>query len=86
MSLKELRKDIDSTDDKIIELLAKRKDLIKKISEIKKELNKPVIDEEREQQVTERIKEKAKESGLDEKFVASLYDIILENSRNEQER
>lgn len=86
MGLEELRKNIDSIDNKIIELLAKRKDLIKKIAEIKKELNKPVIDQEREQQVIKRIMEKAKESGLDRKFVTSLYNIILENSRNEQEK
>ena len=86
MSLEELRKDIDNMDNKIVELLAKRKDFIKKISEIKKEIKKPVIDEKREQQVIERIKGKAKASGLDEKFVTSLYNIILENSRNEQEK
>ena len=58
MSLEELRKDIDNMDNKIVELLAKRKDFIKKISEIKKEIKKPVIDEKREQQVIERIKDR----------------------------
>ncbi len=85
MNLEELRKEIDSIDNKIIGLLGKRKDLIKKVSAIKKELNKPVIDKNREQQIIERIRKLSSEKGLDEDFVASLYDIIIKNSRNEQE-
>lgn len=85
MNLEELRKEIDSVDNKIIGLLGKRKGLIKKVSAIKKELNKPVVDKNREQQIIERIKKVSSEKGLDENFVASLYDIIIKNSRNEQE-
>ena len=56
MNIEEARKDIDKMDDNIIELLAKRKNLIKEIASIKKELNKPIIDEEREQEIIERLK------------------------------
>jgi len=86
MNIEELRKEIDNIDDNIIKSLSKRKDIIKKIASIKKELDKPVIDEDREQQIIERLKEKAKEKGLDENFINSIYEIILENSRNEQEK
>jgi len=84
--IQKLREEIDDIDDKIIELLQKRKDLVKEIASIKKDQNKPIIDEEREKKIIDRLKGKAKESGLDEKFVTSLYDLILENSRNEQEK
>ncbi len=86
MSIEELRKNIDSTDHKIIELLVKRKDLIKKISEIKKGLNKPVIDKEREQEIIHRLKKLSKEKGMDEDFIGSVYEMIINNSRNEQEK
>ncbi|MDP6599936.1 MAG: chorismate mutase [Candidatus Woesearchaeota archaeon] len=86
MNLEETRKEIDNIDDEIISLLSKRQDLIKKIAEIKKELNKSVLDEKREEEIIEKLKIKAKEKGLDANFVVSLYNIILENSRNQQEK
>tara|TARA_Y100000310_G_scaffold75795_1_gene72174 strand:- start:1704 stop:1970 length:267 start_codon:yes stop_codon:yes gene_type:complete len=86
MNLEETRKEIDNIDDEIISLLSKRQYLIKKIAEIKKELNKSVLDEKREEEIIEKLKIKAKENGLDANFVASLYNIILENSRNQQEK
>ena len=86
MNLEETRKEIDNIDDEIISLLSKRQYLIKKIAEIKKELNKSVLDEKREEEIIEKLKIKAKEKGLDANFVVSLYNIILENSRNQQEK
>ena len=84
MNIEEARKDIDKIDDNIIELLAKRKNLIKEIASIKKELNKPIIDEEREQEIIERLKKISKEKDLDENFISSIYEIILNNSKEEQ--
>jgi len=86
MNIEELRKEIDNIDDNIIQSLSKRKNLIKKIASIKKEIDKLVIDEDRERKIIERLKEKGKEKGLDENFIDSIYEIILENSRNEQEK
>jgi len=86
MSLEELRKDVDNIDNKMIGLLSKRKSTVKKISEIKKQKNTPIIDEGREQEIISRIKKLAKEKGLDENFIGSVYEIIINNSRNEQER
>jgi chorismate mutase len=83
-NLEELRKEIDNIDDEIISLLSKRKGMSKKIAEIKKELNKPIFDKDREQQIIGRLKEKSKEKGLDENFIISLYGLILKNSRDEQ--
>ena len=84
MNIEEARKDIDKMDDNIIELLAKRKNLIKEIASIKKELNKPIIDEDREQEIIERLKKISKEKDLDENFISSIYEIILNNSKEEQ--
>jgi len=84
--IERLRKEIDSIDNSIIQLLSKRKGIVKKISEIKKQKNKPIIDEGREQEIIDRIKKIAKEKGLDENFIGSVYNIIINNSRNEQEK
>ncbi|MFH0874319.1 MAG: chorismate mutase [archaeon] len=84
MDIEELRKEIDSIDNKIISLLSKRKHLIKKIAETKKELHKPIFDREREAQLLKRIKALSKEEGLDKDYIQSIYEIILKDSREKQ--
>ena len=84
--IEELRKEIDSIDNSIIQLLSKRKGIVKKIAGIKKQENTPVIDKEREQEIIHRLKKLAEEKGLDENFIESIYEIIINNSRNEQEK
>ena len=84
--IEELRKEIDSIDNSIIQLLSKRKGIVKKIAGIKKQENTPVIDKEREQEIIHRLKKLAEENGLDENFIESIYEIIINNSRNEQEK
>lgn len=81
-----LRKEIDMIDDSIIELLSKRRGIVKKIAGIKRQENKLIIDKEREQEIASRLKKTAKEKGLDENFIESVYKIIINNSRNEQEK
>ena len=79
-----LRKEIDSIDNNIIELLSKRKGIVKKIADIKRQENKSIIDKGREQEIIHRLKKLSKENGLDENFIGSVYEIIISNSRNEQ--
>ena len=86
MSLEELRKEIDRIDNEILSRLIKRKNIVKEIAKIKKELGKPILDEEREQQLIEKLKLKSNEKGLDRDFIGSLYGIIIKNSREEQEK
>ncbi len=52
--LYELRKRIDEIDEQIIELLEERVRIAKEIGEIKRELNLPIRDEEREEEVFRR--------------------------------
>jgi chorismate mutase len=84
--LENIRKEIDKIDDEIISLLSKRNDLIRGIAKIKKELNKPVLDEKREKEIIERLKTTAKEKGLDESLIDSIFKTIMKNSRNNQEK
>ena len=57
--IEELRKEIDSIDNSIIQLLSKRKGIVKKIAGIKKQENKSIIDKEREQEIIHRLKKLA---------------------------
>jgi monofunctional chorismate mutase len=53
--LKNLRKEIDAIDDEIIKLLEKRFELISLIKKIKSENNLEVFDQERENEILNKI-------------------------------
>ena len=84
MDIEHLRKEIDKIDNSIVDLLERRKKTIKKIASIKRKLNAPIIDEEREKNIIKRLRKLSKEKGLDENFIACIYEEIIKNSRNEQ--
>ena len=56
MDLKEIRKEIDATDDEILRLFLKRMDLCVGVAKYKKENNMQVFQGKREQEILERIK------------------------------
>ena len=58
--IRELRDEIDSLDDKIVELLEKRSLISKNIGEIKQSTGKEVLDSQREKEIIYRLALKAK--------------------------
>ena len=57
--LKQFRKDIDNIDDKLINLLNKRAEIVIKISQIKKLLNLDIFQPQREKEIIQRITDKS---------------------------
>ena len=74
--LDNLRKNIDKLDEQIVELLAKRIEIVKKIGEFKKQNNLPIVDKNRFDKVLERVEKKAIQRGLSPNFVKELYEVI----------
>ncbi len=68
--LEDLRKQIDGIDESIVSLLAKRMETVKKVGQLKKKSNIPVLDKSRWQKV---IKSK-------KGFVKKIYNIIHEEA------
>lgn len=85
MNLTDLRKQIDGIDQKILELLANRTDLSKKVLQYKKKHNLSVFQPSREKEILAARKELAAELNLDPKFVDSLFEMLFANSRKIQE-
>jgi len=83
-TIDELRSDIDEIDNDLLVLLKKRKKLVTLVARYKSNHHMTIIDSKRERQLLSQLSKKAKQNGLDPKFVAKLYDIILKNSRTEQ--
>jgi len=61
--LKKLRCEIDSIDNKILELLNKRMEIVKKVGELKNTTNAPIYRPEREKEIIERLTNISKKEG-----------------------
>jgi len=83
--LEEYRKEIDTIDEELLQILQKRFTVVKKIGKLKKENNTPPLDEARWKIVLEKVKEKAKKYSLPEKFVEKLYEEIHETALKMEE-
>ena len=83
LKIESLRNQIDKIDNQLVGLLTKRFGLVKIIGQIKLENKIPVIDNNREQEIIDRL---FRESGLDKKFVTQLFTLIFKESRKQQRR
>ena len=78
--LEEFRLEIDSCDKQIVELLAKRFEIVKQIGKLKKENNIPVIDSNRFQQVLEKVENIAFMLGISKDTIKDIYNVIHKHS------
>lgn len=78
MSLKPIRDEIDEIDRQLVELYTKRMECSRKVAQYKMENGIPILNAEREQQVTDLAAERAGEYGPSAKL---LYSTIMELSR-----
>jgi chorismate mutase len=77
-NLTELRKQIDLTDQELIQVLRKRVSLVELVGKAKQGNSAPPLDPSRWQQVLDTRTEWAVELGLDPKFVVDLFNRIHE--------
>jgi len=80
----ELRKEIDKIDSEIISLLAKRIALSQKIGNEKQTTGADIHVKTREITVLDQVKLLGNQSGLDDAFITSLYQVVLTESRRVQ--
>lgn len=85
MSLDELRKKIDKTDDKIVRLIAERIRISEEIGEEKKRQGRQIGDTERERKVLENIRRIARDEKISQENIESIYRQIMVASKKVQE-
>lgn len=78
--LSDYRKDIDSIDDQIIQLLDKRFNVVKKIGDYKKINNIPVLNSSREDEILENIL-KITGDRANRSSISKIYKEIFNQSR-----
>ena len=79
-----IRDEIDRLDETIIKLLAKRDENAKRIALIKKKGSLAIANKEREEELFDRIRTKAKENMIDGQFITELFKRIVEHSKKVQ--
>ena len=82
--LERIRAGIDGADNGIVELLAKRRELVIELAKIKKALNLAIYDRQREQALIDRVKKWGGEHKLNEEFVEVVFRLIVMNSKEVQ--
>ncbi|MHA2407274.1 MAG: prephenate dehydratase [Candidatus Ranarchaeia archaeon] len=82
-SLKNLRKDVDELDTKILSLLNQRAGIIKNIGQLKEEENTPIYDPTREKKVIHKLLANNK-GPLSNNHISNIYREIFSVSRNLQ--
>lgn len=78
--LRQLRDAIDKTDNSLINLLALRSELVKKIGAYKREHKIPVRDEKRRTEVLTSCIKQGEKAGLPEELIRELFEEILNNA------
>ncbi|MDD5213379.1 MAG: chorismate mutase [Candidatus Gracilibacteria bacterium] len=74
--LQKYREEIDSIDKDLIELLAKRFDVVKRVGYYKKEHNMPPLQAGRWQEVLDSRKNIASHLGVSDEFIEKVWNII----------
>lgn len=85
-NLNTLRGRIDFIDKNVITSLKIRFDAVKKIGEFKRKHDLPLCDRKRQKEVLRMRIKQGKKSGLNEKFVKNLYNLIFNEALNVQRR
>lgn len=78
--LNDIRTRITTLDNKLLDLLAERRELAIEVAKSKQATSKPVRDQDREQQLLVRLINQGRELGLDSNYITKIYHSILEDS------
>lgn len=84
--MKQLRQQILECDRELVDVVARRRDLVHRIAALKERLGLPVTDPAREATVARRAARIARAKGLDEELVRDLVWKMMASARDEQQR
>ncbi|WP_226021270.1 chorismate mutase [Halomicrobium salinisoli] len=84
MSLDELREEIETIDQEIVEKIAQRTYVADTIAQVKAEKGLPTTDEAQEQAVMDRAGENAEQFDVDANLVKAIFRLLIELNKVEQ--
>lgn len=80
-----LRDQIDAIDAELVDLIAKRIEVARKIARIKKQEQLPILDGSREEAIKAKVRDLAKAEGISPHVMEEVLQLILDYSRIEME-
>lgn len=84
MSLDELRTEIESIDEELVELMAQRTYVAESIARVKDDAGLPTTDEKQEERVIDRAGTYAERFDLDTHIVKAMFRLLIELNKVEQ--
>ncbi|AFZ59104.1 chorismate mutase [Anabaena cylindrica FACHB-243] len=78
--LEGFRQEIDDVDSQIVEALAKRFEIAKRVADFKKQQGIPMMQPDRVEAVKQRRRELGTQHGLDGEFMVALYSLIIQET------
>ncbi|GAB7017387.1 chorismate mutase [Halostagnicola sp. A-GB9-2] len=84
MDLEELREEIQTIDQELVELIAQRTYVADTIAAVKEDRDLPTTDEKQEEQVMERAGENAEQFDLDRNLVKATFRMLIELNKVHQ--
>ena len=83
--LKPYRDRLDDLDDRIVDLLVERYNVIREVGHLKAEKNIPPVIQDRVNEVRERAAIRGAEKGLDPDFIRRLYTLMIDHAHDMEE-
>lgn len=79
-----LRIEIEEVDEALVTLIGRRRDLVLRVGQVKRELGMPVLDPPREARVVRRVAELARSLGVDQELARDVVWRIMASARDAQ--
>ncbi|MGT2771767.1 chorismate mutase [Streptococcus marimammalium] len=86
MSLEKTRQAIDLVDQALIGLLEERMALVSQVVTYKKAFKMAILDQQREEDILEKVAQQIKNDSYQEAIVASFKDIMFHSKKFQEER
>ena len=86
MAVFEKRIRVEDLDDKLVDILSKRMNIVDEIGTLKKEHNVSVLQNERWQAIINRMKSEENQKGLTEDFILQLFKLVHQESISHQNK
>ena len=80
MTMADYRIQIDNIDDKIVDLIGSRMQIVRHVAQTKKSSGIPVMQPNRVQEVMSRCRARASQNNVREDFVEALYQMIIDEA------
>lgn len=80
--LLKMREEIDALDQALIDVLAKRYDVVRRVGEFKTEHDMEAVQPVRAQAVKDRAVDLGEAKGLDREFTRKLYDLVIDHAHD----